>query len=228
VNQYRYHLAALTVTATLIAATITSNPTAPAAATEPPTPAEQVEALIVTTAAAEGVPESVIRERLERFFATPTQPAERVASADSTSWVVTDFGYGNSEPAMALYRETAAGVGWDTARVAAWAPFVEAVVERESGFCPNLRRGARVQGEGTCELRRQGRGSDSGFFQLISIHYRPGAWLCEDHGICSSEQITSDPVVSMRVGLLLIDRAGRQPWCYTRSLRNGRVCRLAP
>lgn len=138
------------------------------------------------------------------------------------------YAWGVAEPALEAFRVVATERGWSQERIDAWLPFAEAVMRRESGLCPNVRRGARVRGAGSCELTRQGRGSDSGFFQVISIHYGPGKWLCTQEGICSATAIVSDPWASMVAGVALIERAGKQPWCYTRRLQRSAVCRLAP
>jgi len=139
------------------------------------------------------------------------------------------YAWGVAEPALEAFRTVARERGWTQQSIDAWLPFVEAVMKRESGWCPNLRRGARIREAGvSCEVTRQGRGSDSGFFQVISIHYKPGKWLCNQEGICSANAIVTDPWASMVAGVALIERAGKQPWCYTKKLQRSKVCRLAP
>jgi hypothetical protein len=141
------------------------------------------------------------------------------------------YAWGVAEPAMEAFRVVATERGWAEDDIQAWVPFVEAVMRRESGHCPNVRRGANVAtgaAYNSCKLSRQGRGSDSGFFQVISIHYTPGKWLCSQEGICSADAITSDPWASMVAGVALLERSGSQPWCFTKKLKRGHVCRLAP
>lgn len=131
-------------------------------------------------------------------------------------------------PATSAYRAVAEARGWSQTTIDRWQPFLIAVMRRESHFCPNVRRGARIARVEGCVLARQGRGTDSGFGQVISLHYRQGAWLCNQEGLCSAEAIVGSPWNSMTAFLALVERAGRQGWCYTPRLKRGEVCQLAP
>lgn len=115
--------------------------------------------------------------------------------------------------------------GWSPEVLAAWAPGLQAVVLRESAACFNLRRGASFanhDGAG-CQIGRQGRGSDSGYFQvLMGVHK---SWLCPQEGLCSPADVVASPAASATAGLALVERAGRQGWCYTSKLRRGAACR---
>lgn len=117
-------------------------------------------------------------------------------------------------PVDQAYRVVAAHRGWSQADIDAWAPFVVYdVIAKESGGCFNVRRGARMAESGvSCKIARQGHGSDSGFGQVISIHYR--GWLCRQERLCSSHDITLNAWNSMTAVLALVERSGRQPWCY--------------
>lgn len=142
------------------------------------------------------------------------------------------FSYGVLEPVDTAIRLIAADCGWAQQSIDEWVPFlVYDVIAKESGGCWNVRRGVRfANGGANCEIARQGRGSDSGFFQLISIHYKPGkGWLCVDYGMCSSADIIGTPYDSMVAGVLLVQRSGKQPWCYNATARRyHRGCATAP
>jgi len=132
-------------------------------------------------------------------------------------------------PAVQAFELVTASRGWDADRIAQWEPFATAVMFRESKFCWDVRGGAKFKSPGLdCELKRQGRRGDSGFGQVIGIHYRPGRWLCAQEGLCSANQIVASPWNSMVAFVALLERNGSQPWCYTRRLRASYTCRLAP
>ena len=149
------------------------------------------------------------------------------------------------QPAMIAWRTVTAARGWAEADIEAWAPFVQAVMARESGFCPNVRRGARIDVWEGCVIARQGRHSDSGFGQVLMGYpskrgwYYPsdgGVWrlhenasyLCPQEGICTPDEAIATAWNSMTVLVALVERAGNGPWCYTAKLRRGAVCKLAP
>jgi len=133
------------------------------------------------------------------------------------------YSWGVSEPAMATFRTVAAYRGWSYQQIQSWEVAVYDIMKGESGFCPNMLGGARLARTEGCVLARQGRRSDAGFGQLISIHYRytrPGTgWLCKQEGICSKWQIVGSPWNSMTALLALIERSGTYGWCYSRSAR---------
>lgn len=149
------------------------------------------------------------------------------------------------QPAMIAWRTVTAERGWDPDVSASWEPFVQAVMARESGFCPNLRRGARVDVWEGCVIARQGGHSDSGFGQVLMGYpakrgwYYPsagGTWglhenasyLCPEEGICTPDEAISTPWNSMTILVALVERAGNGPWCFSAKLRRGAVCKLAP
>jgi multisubunit Na+/H+ antiporter MnhC subunit len=138
------------------------------------------------------------------------------------------YTYNDPVPAMMAFREVAKQRGWSPDQIETWAPFAEKVMKRESGYCYNLRRGGIVSTKPGCEMIKVGPYQDSGFGQLIRIHYNPGKWLCEQENLCSPEDITSTPWNSMTAFVALIERNGRQPWCYTASLRSQSSCKNAP
>lgn len=137
----------------------------------------------------------------------------------------------NPTPARAAYRAVAKARHWTDASIRNWEPFIMAVVQRESHYCPNVKRGAIATTKGAvggCVLKVQGTHSDSGFGQVIGINYTSTAPLCVIDRLCSSQAIIGTPWNSMTALVALVERNGRHPWCYTYSLRAGRVCQLAP
>ena len=162
---------------------------------------------------------------------TPT-PAQQCSGESREAVDALQFSYGVLEPVDAAFRMVAADCGWTQQSIDEWAPFlVYDVIAKESGGCWNVRRGVKLANGGlNCEIARQGKGSDSGFFQLISIHYKPGkGWLCLEDGLCSSEAIISSPYTSMQAGVRLVQRSGKQGWCYSRAARSyHRGCATAP
>lgn len=139
------------------------------------------------------------------------------------------YNLGDPAPAMTAFALVAEDTGMTPEWIAAWSPFAQGVMKGESGFCYNVRRGAVMAADGTCRIVRQGRGSDSGFGQVIRRYfYGPGQFLCVNHGICSADQITSEPYVSMQSLVYSIQEKGSQPWCYTKKLRSQTRCRVAP
>lgn len=140
------------------------------------------------------------------------------------------YSYGVAAPALEAYRLVAEDRGWSANAIAAWEPFVNDIIVKESGYCPNLRRGARLANGGVgCAISRQGTGSDSGFGQVIGMHYRPPkGWLCAQEGLCSSDQIIGTPWASMTALVAMVERNGRQPWCYNAHARRYHRCGIAP
>lgn len=126
---------------------------------------------------------------------------------------------------MRVYELIARGCRrWSDADIANWAPGVRAVMNRESAGCYNLRRGATFAdhtGAG-CAIGRQGPYTDSGYGQvLMGVHRK---WLCAQEGLCTPEDVIATPSSSMTAFLALIERAGRQGWCYSAKLRRGAIC----
>lgn len=133
-----------------------------------------------------------------------------------------------AEPAMRAFAIVAETRGWSQDEIAKWSAFASDVMLHESGYCYNLRRGAIIGKAEGCVMAKQGKYEDSGFAQLIRIHYGPGNWLCEQEGLCSSDAIIADPWSSMTAFVALLERNGKQPWCFTDSLRATSRCRNAP
>jgi hypothetical protein len=126
---------------------------------------------------------------------------------------------------MRVYELIARGCRrWTEQDIANWAPGVRAVMNRESAGCYNLRRGASFAdhtGAG-CAIGRQGPYTDSGYGQvLMGVHRK---WLCAQEGLCTPEDVIATPSSSMTAFLALIERAGRQGWCYSAKLRRGAIC----
>lgn len=126
---------------------------------------------------------------------------------------------------MRVYELIARGCRrWTEQDIANWAPGVRAVMNRESAGCYNLRRGASFAdhtGAG-CAIGRQGPYTDSGYGQvLMSVHR---SWLCPQEGLCTPDDVIATPSSSMTAFLALIERAGRQGWCWTAKLRRGAIC----
>lgn len=155
------------------------------------------------------------------------------------------FVFNDPAPALVLYHDRATLAGWDAQKQAAWEPFLIDVMGKESGFCPNLRRGARIGDPVGCVLSRQGTHSDSGIGQVLMGYpnkrgwYRPaenGRWglhenavtLCPTTGICTPDETIATPEASMDILLAMVDHAGSGPWCYSKQARGYHKCRLAP
>ena len=139
------------------------------------------------------------------------------------------YAYTNVEPAREAYRIVATERGWSEADIAAWEPFlVDDVIAKESGGCYNVRGGAKMAEPGvSCLIRRQGKGGDSGFGQVIGMHYR--GWLCDQEQLCSSADITLNAWNSMTALLALVERSGKHGWCWNAWARGFHPgCRTAP
>jgi hypothetical protein len=141
------------------------------------------------------------------------------------------YSWGSEEPAVQAYRIVAAERGWTKNAIDAWEPMVSDIMRGETGYCWNVRRGARLGNHGQdCLIVRQGRGSDSGFGQVIKkYHYGPGKYLCVKEGLCSADAIVSSPWNSMVSLVSAIEHHGKQPWCYSASARRlHKTCKFAP
>lgn len=144
--------------------------------------------------------------------ATPPSVRDRVNTAT--------YSYGDMGPALAAFRAVADSRGWPAEQIASWETAVTDIVLLESGGCPNVRRGARLASAAGCVIRRQGRGSDAGFGQLISrYHHGRGQWACVDLGVCGANAVIASPWTSMEVLVALIERDGVKPWCYSKWAR---------
>jgi hypothetical protein len=134
------------------------------------------------------------------------------------------YSYGNPKPAMQAFKLVAAQRGWTPKEIKSWEIAIANIMMGESGFCPNLLRGAIIKNPTGCVLAKQGKHSDSGFGQLISIHYRhttPGTgWLCAQEKLCSKWEIIASPWNSMTSLLALIERSGVSGWCYNARARS--------
>jgi len=154
------------------------------------------------------------------------QAATCVAASAEADALAPEHDYLDLDTAMRVYELIARGCRrWSDDAIAGWAPGVRGVMFRESAGCFNLRRGAAFAdhtGAG-CALRTPGHGTDSGYGQvLMSLH---ASWLCPQEGLCTPADVTSSPSKSMTAFLALIERSGRQGWCYSAKLRAGHVCR---
>lgn len=136
------------------------------------------------------------------------------------------YNYTDPAPAMDAFRVVARCRGWNQAQIDSWAVALEDIMRFESGFCPNILGGARIAQSDGCVVGRQGRRGDAGFGQLISLHYRPGAWLCNEEGLCSKWDVIATPQNSMTALLALVERSGTQGWCFNASARrlHNRTC----
>lgn len=137
------------------------------------------------------------------------------------------YNFADPVPAQFAFATVAHWRGWSDADVAGWTPFVTTIMGRESGFCPNVRRGVRFADGGRgCAIARQGRFTDSGFGQvLMSVN---GRWLCAQEGLCTPDDVIATPWNSMTALVALIERSGASPWCYTAKLRLRWECRHHP
>ena len=130
------------------------------------------------------------------------------------------YNYGDPKPAMEAFRIVAGQRGWTAKEIKSWEIAIANIMMGESGFCPNVIGGARMASAKGCVISRQGKRSDAGFGQLISLNYKisrtnPGAgWLCKQERLCSKWDIIASPWNSMTALVALIEKAGTQPWCY--------------
>lgn len=133
------------------------------------------------------------------------------------------YSEGYSKPAMEAFRLVAAQRGWTPQEIKSWEIAIADIMGKESGFCPNKLGGAIIKNPNGCILAKQGKRSDSGFGQLISIHYRhttPGTgWLCAQEKLCSKWEIIASPWNSMTSLVALIERSGVSGWCYNSRAR---------
>ncbi len=147
------------------------------------------------------------------------------ASAEADA-LAPEHDYLDLDTAMRVYELIARGCRrWSDSAIAGWANPVRGIMFRESAGCYNLQRGAAFAdhtGAG-CALKTPGHGTDSGYGQvLMSVH---ASWLCPQEGLCTPADVTSSPTKSMTAFLALIERAGRQGWCWTQKLQRGALCR---
>ncbi len=164
--------------------------------------------------------------------ATTEKPTTQQCTGESRDAVnALQYSYGVLEPVDAAFRMVAADCGWTQDSIDKWTLFlVYDVIARESGGCWNVRRGVKFANGGVnCAISKQGRGSDSGFGQLIAIHYNGNGWLCLEDGLCSSDAIIASPYSSMQAFVRLVQRSGKQGWCYsTKAIRWHPGCKTAP
>lgn len=161
----------------------------------------------------------------------PSQTASDISEAPLEALLAELFRpkWGNEFLARSVYEHIASDLGWTSDEIEANWSFSRAVMSRETGgsFCPNLRGGDRV--DANCVVTRPGARSghygDSGYWQVNRVHW-DGGWLCIEFGYCSPADITATPQTSMEAGLLLLERSGKQPWCFTAKLRRSATCRL--
>ena len=129
------------------------------------------------------------------------------------------YNYGDPVPAMDAAQAVARCRGWSQEQIDSWQIALSDIMRFESGYCPNIISGARIASEQGCVLRRQGTRTDSGFGQLISIHYRIGrgenGWLCRQEGLCSKWDIIATPWNSMTALLAMVERSDTAGWCFS-------------
>lgn len=129
------------------------------------------------------------------------------------------YSYNDPAPAMEAFKAVAICRGWTDQEISSWLIAAKDIMAGESGFCPNLLRGAQIQQSNGCVLETQGKYGDAGFAQLIGIHYRytkPGTgWLCGQEGLCSKWDIIATPWNSMTAFQALIERSGTAGWCFS-------------
>lgn len=124
------------------------------------------------------------------------------------------YSHGDLRPAWTAFTAVALHRGWTQQQVDSWQRAFNDIVFGESGGCPNVRNGARLASADGCVISRQGKGSDSGFAQLTSVHHGGDKWACVDLGICGANSVIASPWNSMTVFVALLERSGNGPWCY--------------
>lgn len=160
-------------------------------------------------------------------------PQEKVNSLNYT--------WGDAVPAQEAFLIVTKARGWPDGDPEKWLPFVTDVMIKESGFCWNLRRGARVTTYEGCQ-GTQGKHSDSGFVQVLMGYpnrrtwkfggtswknNEHASWLCGQEGLCRPEDVVASPWNSMVALVALIERSGGGAWCYKKA-RGYHNCGLVP
>lgn len=164
---------------------------------------------------------------------TTTLPATTTTAAPTPMEIVNGIRYsaGDQAAAMQAYRVVAEARGWSPVQVAEWEVFVADIIRRESNYCWNMRGGARIAEAEGCVVSTKypGHASDSGFGQVIWLHYNPETgFLCAQEGLCSQDDIVATPWSSMTALLALLERNGRQPWCFRPGNLDRFPCATAP
>lgn len=185
---------------------------------------------------------------------TPELPAQQCTGESRDAVNALQYSYRVLEPVDAAFRMVAADCGWTQESIDEWTPFlVYDVIAKESGGCWNIRRGVVFANGGlNCEIAwkkqkdgtwvfLQGRYSDAGFGQLISIHYQTNpknphaGWLCTEDGLCSADDIIAEPYTSMQALVRLVGGSystpgsGKQGWCYNaKAIKYHPGCKTAP
>jgi len=108
--------------------------------------------------------------------------------------------------------EMAAEAGWEPKHYKKLAE----IILRESGGCPN-RIGSSIVDK-NCNVTGYTKAtnkSDTGLLQINGVNYNPerNKWAiaCREMDICTQEPLL-DPVTNLKVGKLLFDEAGWEPW----------------
>lgn len=163
----------------------------------------------------------------------PIQPRRKVSKPVPTPQeIVNSLTYiaHDPKPAMKAFEINATYRGWTSKEITLWKIAIQDIMKGESSFCPNVLGGAVLAQKVNCVIKKQGTHSDSGFGQLIYIHYKVSSknpargWLCKQEKLCSKEQIIATPWTSMTALVALIERSGISPWCYdARARRHHRV-----
>lgn len=90
------------------------------------------------------------------------------------------------------------------------------IILRESGGCPN-RIGSSIVDK-NCNVTGYTKAtnkSDTGLLQINGVNYNPerNKWAiaCREMNICTQEPLL-DPITNLKVGKLLFDEAGWEPW----------------
>jgi hypothetical protein len=176
--------------------------------------------------------------------------ASSISAEDSASDVSIvnslPYSFGDSDTAVRAFVIVARHRGWQDQDIQKWIPFAAAIMNRESGNCPLVRRGVKLANNGlNCEIAKQGKHSDSGIGQIIAGYpfkgswvrpvnggswglYENAAWLCPQENLCSPDEIIASPWTSFTAFVAMIERAGSSPYCYTAKLRRTATCRNAP
>ena len=108
--------------------------------------------------------------------------------------------------------ELAAKAGWEPKHYKKLAQ----IILRESGGCPN-RIGSSIVDK-NCNVTGYTKAtnkSDTGLLQINGVNYNPArnkwAIACKKMNICTQEPLL-DPITNLKVGKLLFDEAGWEPW----------------
>ena len=93
------------------------------------------------------------------------------------------------------------------------ADFLMVMVERESGCCPFIQGGDRVDGDcRVTHVARWDHRSDTGLFMINGVHYKTDDGLACPEYTCDQDVLRFDIGMQFDIMLELYAKCGRRPW----------------